>query len=45
MLTLDERRLPVIIRYVERQKQRHGAGRLSQKMERRTDWEAENPMS
>ncbi len=45
MLTLDERRLPVVIRYVERQKQRHGAGRLSQKMERMTDWEVERPAS
>jgi len=32
--------LPRIVRYVDRQKERHVAGRLSAKMERAADWEA-----
>ncbi len=32
--------LPRITRYVDRQKERHAAGRLSAKMERAADWEA-----
>ena len=32
--------LPRIVRYVDRQKERHAAGRLSAKMERAADWEA-----
>ena len=31
--------LPRIVRYVDRQKERHAAGRLSAKMERAADWE------
>ena len=32
--------LPRIVRYVDRQKERHAVGRLSAKMERAADWEA-----
>ena len=39
-LTFASDDLPRIVRYVDRQKERHDAGRLSIKMERAADWEA-----
>lgn len=39
-LTFARDDLARIVRYVDRQKERHAAGRLSAKMERAADWEA-----
>ena len=38
-LTFTQDDLPRIIRYVERQKDRHAVGKLSPKLERAADWE------
>ncbi len=39
-LTFAQNELPRIVRYVDCQKERHAAGKLSAKMERAADWEA-----
>lgn len=43
LLTFAQDDLPRVIRYVERQKERHGSGRLSAKMECAADWETTPP--
>jgi REP element-mobilizing transposase RayT len=42
-LTFTQDELPRIIRYVERQKERHALGKLSPKLERAADWEQHKP--
>ena len=45
LLTFTSNDLPRIVRYVDRQKEHHAAGKLSAKMERAADWEFPTPRS
>ena len=42
-LTFTQDDLPRIVHYVDRQKERHAAGKLSPKLERAADWEQYKP--